>query len=71
MNAEELRLYLDKVRTVTPQALEGEGLCKGCLGFYLVRFIILFFDAMQCTATFCYVMLCNVISLYIILCNKF
>jgi hypothetical protein len=50
INAEELRLYLDKVRTVTPQALEGEGLCKGCLGFYLVRFIILFFDVL------CYVM---------------
>ena len=28
--------YLEKLRIINPLAFEGEGLCKGCLGFYMV-----------------------------------
>lgn len=33
---EELVAYLEKLRIINPLAFEGEGLCKGCLGFYMV-----------------------------------
>jgi hypothetical protein len=33
---EELLAYLEKLRIINPLSFEGEGLCKGCLGFYMV-----------------------------------
>ncbi len=35
--AEELQSYLDKLKAVNPKMFEAEGICKGNLGFYLVR----------------------------------
>lgn len=34
---EELQAYLEKTRAISPQMLEAEGLCGGCLGFYMVK----------------------------------
>ena len=37
--AEEFQTYIDKLKTVDPKAFEPEGVCKGSLGFYLVRIL--------------------------------
>jgi len=39
---EELKEYTDKQLAANPKAFEAEGFCKvGCLGFYLVRVVLL------------------------------
>ena len=35
--AEELQSFLDQLKAVNPKIFEAEGICKGSLGFYLVR----------------------------------
>ena len=36
-SAEELQSFLDQLKAVNPKIFEAEGICKGSLGFYLVR----------------------------------
>ncbi len=35
-NPDELDTYVNKITAQNPQALELEGICSNCLGFYLV-----------------------------------
>ena len=35
--AEELKSFLDQLKAANPKIFEAEGICKGSLGFYLVR----------------------------------
>ncbi len=37
-NPDELDAYVNKITAQNPQALELEGICSNCLGFYLVYF---------------------------------
>ena len=35
--SEEFEIYIEKVKAINPKLFEGEGLCKGSLGFYMVE----------------------------------